>query len=246
MKITNEALLYLIKVKILNVWFKQYLKAKKLDCVMNPLSHYIKLVEDWETVSRHAKFFGIPGGFGLLLLAAVLCWGLIPSLGGGGFGSLGWVLIGILAVGTTLLFVFGAIAFVQAKQLKPNRTQRRLVFRYRKVLAAVDTTRLWDDYVFGPRSEDFESHLAQLGDLIGPTADQMPEFLSQAALLRLDLIGKRVSDLQGGQISNQLQKEALEIRNGLLTACYDDAVLLGFVKEGTGVGTFISPSELVT
>jgi hypothetical protein len=108
------------------------------------------------------------------------------------------------------------------------------VREYRKVLLAVNETLLWGDYIYADNTKESDAQLLKLQDL-DSNETSLPEFLIGAAKSKLHKIGKRISDLESDGESG----EAMDLRDGMFTTCFEHAILFGAISEDTDFGEFI-------
>ena len=220
----------LIKIRVLNVWFRRYLKEKRI-AFTKPLAHYIGLVEEWETKVRIARSLYIFG----LLMAFLGAFALsLPYFCDPSHKTI-YQIASTFLIACALFFIFlGLKASTRTKKNKPRAVLVQLVYEYRKVLSAADATTLWGDYIYAQDTDQTED---QILELQRECADEtkLPQFLIEVAEAKLRTLGQQISDLE----SQCKDADAADIRNGVFTRCYKDAILFEAIPEKTGFGEFI-------
>lgn len=227
----------LVKIKILNIWFSRYLAEKSLQ-LTRPLSHYIELVENFESEKKKSLWFFTSS----LALAVVGVFMFLiahkSSVSDGSTKMVGiiCVFLSVVAIGITfMLFYLGIVTFSRVNQNRPRATVLRLVNDYRKVLVALDTTSLWSEFVYSfDDSVETESQISEL-QRVNTGEASVPQFLIEIAESKLHELGKQISELEAKYKSG----EAAVIRNGLFASCFKHAVLFGVIPEKTGFGKYI-------
>jgi len=224
----------LIKIRILNAWFQRYLLEKKLE-LRKPLAQYIELVEVWESKMSRMRLLIVSGLILTLLGGSSLCW-VYFNLDSHQMDFKYQVFFGILGMIGLHCLYYGIEAFCLIRKNKPRPVVIQLVYEYRKVLSAADTTLLWNDYVYAEDTDETEEHIAVLQRAESFSA-VLPDFLVKAAESKLHDLGQQISKLEG----EYKDGEAMKLRNQIFTPCFMQAILFGVIDDDTGFEKFILP-----
>lgn len=232
-----EKRMHVIKNIALNVWFIRYLSKNKLE-LLKPMAHYIGLVEEWESkvrISRLTYGIGIASFFSGVLSLYIEHWSNSKNI----------LSIALMVLALIILVV----SFRSSSKTSKNAPYKKVVLmvrQYRKVLADLDRTVLWDDLLFESDDPVTRSLFTQLSELMksvpSPARSQsdLPSCLVSAALSKLRSLGKQISELEGDYKFG----EAAKIRNGGFATCFKQAILLGVIQDDASYGDFIpSPSH---
>ena len=220
----------LVKLKVLNVWFYRYLKENRLEFTKS-LSHYIEMVAEWETKVMTGRAFY---AFGIIL---ALLGGLAQFLVY--FSDVTHKMDYRMYSGAMITLSLSALYFgfkvsARTKMNKPLPAMIQLVREYRKILSAADTTVLWNEWIYRSGSSETGDQLADL-EKVDADHPRLPQFLVEAAESKLYALGKQISELEGRCKGG----DAADIRNGIFTTCFDEAVTFGVILDSSGFGKFI-------